>query len=284
MAPPSSPADQGINPLLIPLVNQIHQRCTLPTATQLKDEISCHICHEIFFTGANPEIALKLPCGHILGIKCLSPWLAPLSEHPEETQDSCPTCRQTVLGELLPETNIMQDRRMWVERFDDFRIDSPFNVAQRANIDPWKARTECLWVDLRENLVAGFEESQADEHELYDQLREVTYVIGFVSLYEFIRHHSSTERNLSTPPRFYDVFYTNIPRALGPYVSLCCHLEVLRHMISGTPWDEARFLVPIDDDYVRASRYHQRIIEARARMSYRLHAALEPDEAGAARA
>jgi hypothetical protein len=55
-------------------------------------------------------------------------------------------------------------------------------------------------------------------------------------------------------------------------------------MISGTPWDEAHFLVPIDDDYVRASNYHQRIIEARARMSYPLHAALEPDEAGAARA
>jgi len=59
---------------------------------------------------------------------------------------------------------------------------------------------------------------------------------------------------------------------------------VLGHMISGTPWDEAHFLVPIDDDYVRASNYHQRIIEARARMSYPLHAALEPDEAGAARA
>ncbi len=37
----------------------------------------------------NPDIPKKLPCGHIFHLNCLKSWL--------ERQQSCPTCRRSVL-------------------------------------------------------------------------------------------------------------------------------------------------------------------------------------------
>ncbi|KIK82212.1 hypothetical protein PAXRUDRAFT_832347 [Paxillus rubicundulus Ve08.2h10] len=69
---------------------------------------TCIICREemyyqgISVTGAQPEVPLpndgpnmtpkKLPCGHIFHFYCLRSWL--------ERQQSCPTCRQSVLDNL----------------------------------------------------------------------------------------------------------------------------------------------------------------------------------------
>ena len=51
----------------------------------LEDNTSCAICLEAFNSGAEPEPALRLPCAHVLGRRCMTRWL--------ESHNSCPMCR-----------------------------------------------------------------------------------------------------------------------------------------------------------------------------------------------
>jgi E3 ubiquitin-protein ligase synoviolin len=69
-----------------------------PTATQEELDATdgvCIVCREEMHLGTNdqplsiPETPKKLPCGHIFHFRCLRSWL--------ERQQSCPTCRRSVL-------------------------------------------------------------------------------------------------------------------------------------------------------------------------------------------
>ena len=59
-------------------------------------ETSCSICKEPF----NSESPLQLPCGHVMGRKCISRWF--------ETSNTCPLCRTVIFQQenedLLPQT------------------------------------------------------------------------------------------------------------------------------------------------------------------------------------
>ena len=57
---------------------------------------TCHICTEVFDNGtrAGAEAAVKLPCGHVLGRKCMSRWLG--------TNNSCPMCRRVLFQSQRP--------------------------------------------------------------------------------------------------------------------------------------------------------------------------------------
>ncbi|KAL9127340.1 MAG: hypothetical protein Q9175_007753 [Cornicularia normoerica] len=57
----------------------------------------CHICKELFDDpGAeeNTELAVKLPCNHIMGSECLARWF--------EGHDSCPMCRVRLARPVFP--------------------------------------------------------------------------------------------------------------------------------------------------------------------------------------
>ena len=54
----------------------------IPNAT------GCNICMEPFGSTEDPESPVQLPCGHVMGRKCISRWL--------ETSNSCPLCRHVL--------------------------------------------------------------------------------------------------------------------------------------------------------------------------------------------
>ena len=63
----------------------------------LKDfpnETTCHICMDSFGGTEDPESPVQLPCGHVMGRKCISRWLG--------TNDSCPLCRRVLFGQENP--------------------------------------------------------------------------------------------------------------------------------------------------------------------------------------
>ena len=58
----------------------------IPNATD------CNICMEPFGSTEDPESPVQLPCGHVMGRKCISRWL--------ETSNSCPLCRRVLFGQV----------------------------------------------------------------------------------------------------------------------------------------------------------------------------------------
>ena len=57
----------------------------IPNATD------CNICMEPFGSTEDPESPVQLPCGHVMGRKCISRWL--------KTSNSCPLCRHVLFGQ-----------------------------------------------------------------------------------------------------------------------------------------------------------------------------------------
>ena len=60
----------------------------------LQSETRCDICLETFGRPEDPESPTRLPCGHLLGKKCISTWL--------ETTNSCPLCRRVLFAQEPP--------------------------------------------------------------------------------------------------------------------------------------------------------------------------------------
>ena len=81
------------------LLAMISSRFTIPTEEDMKHDFVCHVCEEPYLSIDNPEMAIKLMCGHVLGATCLLKWLAPLSG---QRQNSCPFCRRPLLLKLVP--------------------------------------------------------------------------------------------------------------------------------------------------------------------------------------
>lgn len=52
----------------------------------LPKDSSCNICMDPFSSTEDPELPVRLPCGHVIGRNCISKWLA--------TSNSCPLCRR----------------------------------------------------------------------------------------------------------------------------------------------------------------------------------------------
>ena len=69
---------------------------TIPDVDSLKNENKCHVCLETFLTGTNPELPIKLQCGHICGSICIIRWLAPQRTRPVDK--NCPICRRPIFG------------------------------------------------------------------------------------------------------------------------------------------------------------------------------------------
>ena len=69
---------------------------SIPDVDSLKSENKCHVCLETFLTGTNPELPIKLQCGHICGSICIIRWLAPRRARPVEK--NCPICRRPIFS------------------------------------------------------------------------------------------------------------------------------------------------------------------------------------------
>ena len=65
----------------------------LPVAdeNEYSDETSCGICMEDYGSTDDPESLARLPCGHLLGRRCIGRWL--------ETCNTCPLCRRVLYEE-----------------------------------------------------------------------------------------------------------------------------------------------------------------------------------------
>ncbi|KAL2037633.1 hypothetical protein N7G274_009578 [Stereocaulon virgatum] len=81
------------------LLAMISSRFTIPTEEDMRHDFVCHICEEPYLSTDNPEMAVKLTCGHVVGATCLLKWLAPLSG---QRKNSCPFCRRPLLLKLVP--------------------------------------------------------------------------------------------------------------------------------------------------------------------------------------
>ena len=59
-------------------------------SSELGNNLTCMLCSESFLRGTNPEVPIRLDCGHIFGMSCILKWLSPVWVH---GNNSCPCCR-----------------------------------------------------------------------------------------------------------------------------------------------------------------------------------------------
>lgn len=68
----------------------LHDNSIFPNLASLEDP-TCYICFEKCSNSPKGEAAVKLPCGHVFGLSCLSEW----TNRMETLEDcTCPMCRQ----------------------------------------------------------------------------------------------------------------------------------------------------------------------------------------------
>ena len=75
------------------LVKQFLGKTRRLVTSELGGDFRCTICSEGFLRGENPEVPIRLDCGHVFGMNCILKWLSPLSR---SGKNSCPNCRAKI--------------------------------------------------------------------------------------------------------------------------------------------------------------------------------------------
>ena len=78
------------------LMTQLVANCTFPKPAEVQDQ-TCLICHVDTLGTNGGEPPVKLECGHILGIACLSAWVFEQVEQHGRSSPSCPFCSAPLL-------------------------------------------------------------------------------------------------------------------------------------------------------------------------------------------
>ncbi|MCJ1455996.1 hypothetical protein MMC28_006353 [Mycoblastus sanguinarius] len=268
-----SASRRPIEPFMKPLLDQL-QKCTTPKSSQLEDNVACQICYKPFLTVGNAEIPIKLPCGHIFGVTCVLSWLGPL---PQNGPDACPLCRQPVFGDLEDEEAERHEKRFWLNQFDEWTPEGGRGVGEQIEVGAWMQRAEDLWTDFCEQLVQSIEKTEDPREWLFSELPIVRYIINLVTVELFAKERAKWQK--PSEPWWIPLVTQNFSQSVPAFDRLVRHLDNLDHPIQEPlPWDNGIFIAPKEKTYARTAGYHRRIKECHAKLSYRLHEALEPDE------
>ena len=92
----SETENEHLNAQAAVLLNTFLAKTSRPVASELENDMSCTICSEPFLRGSNPEVPVRLDCGHIFGMNCILKWLSPVSR---SGNNSCPNCRHPVFDD-----------------------------------------------------------------------------------------------------------------------------------------------------------------------------------------
>ncbi|KAL8648617.1 MAG: hypothetical protein Q9226_005917 [Calogaya cf. arnoldii] len=146
----------------IDYLDQLTHQVVLPP----DDNTQCPICLEPFITSDQitvvegqvhypPEIELpvSLPCGHILGFRCLQRYLSPFGE----ARNSCPMCRRK-LFEAPYKPDTVTKLRARLEAFDNYFRQLPHH----ARPDQTERLRELLWQYSRTTMIEPAEERDAE--------------------------------------------------------------------------------------------------------------------------
>ena len=76
---------------LTPAGKRFMEQLPVVDENDFPDETSCGICMDSYGSADDPESRARLPCGHLLGRRCIGRWL--------ETCNTCPLCRRVLYEE-----------------------------------------------------------------------------------------------------------------------------------------------------------------------------------------
>ena len=264
------------DPLMKPMLDRLQEKCSFPKASELKENVICTVCQDPFLSENAPEIPVRLPCGHIMGLSCLLQWLSPLST--ERRRDTCPLCRRPVLGALKEHERRLEVMRRYLPEFDAYpeNPDRLERMKDDAHV-AWISRAEELWTNLCEELLILLEEMQLPNEWLRAGVPLVKIIINFASVGNFVIAWAKASRFRQTREAWWVIELNRNCRR--PFLALVNHVH--SHIVGTDIWSrkmESVFPSPTEADFLRVAGYHRRIRESHARLSYRIHAYLEPAE------
>lgn len=91
--------DEHLNAQAAVLLNEFLAKTRRLISSELGKDTDCTICSEPFLRGDNPEVPIRLDCGHTFGMGCILKWLSPVSR---DGNNSCPNCRKPIFDDWDP--------------------------------------------------------------------------------------------------------------------------------------------------------------------------------------
>lgn len=88
--------NEHLNAQAAVMLTQFLSKIRLLLASDIHSDVLCTICSEPFLRGDNPEIPVRLHCGHVFGMNCILKWLSPVSRN---GNNSCPNCRKPIFDD-----------------------------------------------------------------------------------------------------------------------------------------------------------------------------------------
>lgn len=135
------------------IVKQLVTSCAFPKRTDVEDH-TCHICQEASLGPHGGEIPIKLRCGHILGMACLTTWTFQQIEEVENRSPGCPFCRSPLLNLEGPNPAANRDSddycltSVWLPALASWTPGGDEQYDQSDDADTWIQHAEHLWDDL----------------------------------------------------------------------------------------------------------------------------------------
>ncbi|KAL8841916.1 MAG: hypothetical protein Q9170_000696 [Blastenia crenularia] len=181
--------------------------CSFPASGELDGHI-CFICLTNSLEVDGSETPIKLPCGHIFGLACLTKWASNALE--TGASPTCPSCRALFLDDdITPRTAIVaaetaeEEIRYLLSVLEDPSW-PPGKPPMTPDEEAWIVRAEQLWATFRHD-VLGVLDTQPEREEdgmrmldVYLIGREpvVEYILSFGTLYAFFVEHRQLGRVL----------------------------------------------------------------------------------------
>ena len=241
------------SPQTMSILRNVLGKCAPLKPEELKDDnVMCSICQQTFMTSADPEIPLKLPCGHFCGSGCVLKWLNPLSQNAHNT---CPICRKPIIQPSGPPAEELR----WINHLREWEARGHLPTT-------WAVRAEYLYHRFCESIVLSIEQQsenvssiEGDAENWLCSLQPLVTLIDFVTLRAFAT--------------FVNDQASNSCHLLDRLQDLETYDTLLTHLRNRDPRSDA-FLDADETTYARLAGWHCRIRESRDHLIGRLERAV----------
>ena len=265
------------------IMTQLINSCTFPKPTELDDH-TCHICQEPSLRPRGSETPIRLRCGHVLGMACLTTWAFRRIEELEDRFPGCPFCRAPLLNSVGSNTAsriLSEEDEVNSIMLPALASWSPGHGDQYAQLDDdadaWIQRAEQLWDDLCKQILDDLDDvnlthglSGAVESFICGNAVVAEQFLSFGTIFQFYLYYSRPNRPSHGWHSWEESYTRDFPSV---YKRLINHLKSASTV--GLHEDNWRVQQAFKRPQNQLDIFYRRVEQSRANLSRRVEEAKE---------